>query len=167
MKRQWFAIRIKPHKEFVALNNYKNQGFFGYLPTVLKKVRHARKIQEVVRPFFPGYLFLHLSAEEQNWPAISGTIGSLCPVKFGDLYPVVPNEIIDELKTRENKDGYISFAEASGLKKGQSVIITSGELEGLRGLFMLPKGSDRALVLLDMLQRKVNATVPIDCLQVA
>jgi transcriptional antiterminator RfaH len=167
MIRQWYAIRTKPHKEFTALKNYQNQGFFGYLPIILQKVRHARKTQEVARPFFPGYLFLHLGPAEQDWPAISSTIGSLCPVKFGDRYPVVPSEIIDELKARENEAGYISFADASGLKKGQSVRVASGELEGLRGLFLFPKGPDRALVLLDMLQRQVNATVPIDSLEAA
>ncbi len=167
MKRQWFAIRTKPHKEFVALKNYQNQGFCGYLPSVLKKVRHARKVKEVARPFFPGYLFLHLGLEEQNWTAISSTVGSLCPVKFGDCYPVVPNEIIEGLKSRENEDGFISLLEASGIKKGQTVRVANGEFEGLYGLFMSPKGSDRALILLDLLQRKVKTTVPTESLQLA
>ena len=167
MQRQWFAVRIKPHKEFVAIKNYQNQGLCCYLPSVLKTVRHARKTREVVRPFFPGYLFLHLAPDERDWPAIGSTIGSLCPVKFGDRYPVVPDEIIELLKSREGEDGYISLLEASGIKKGQSVKIASGEFEGLYGLFMSLKGSDRALVLLDMLQRKVKTTVPVDSLEVA
>ena len=112
---EWYAVQTKPHKEFVALKNYQNQGFSGYLPMVLKTVRHARKKQEVIRPFFPGYLFLHLSSEEQDWPAISSTIGSLCPVKFGDRYPVVPDEIVEGLKARENDEGFISLLEFNGI----------------------------------------------------
>nr|MBF0223384.1 transcriptional activator RfaH [Desulfobulbaceae bacterium] len=166
MEKQWFIIRTKPHKEFVASTNYQNQGYHCYVPSILKTVTHAREKSAVVRAFFPGYLFLHLTDEEQDWAAISSTIGSLCPVKFGDRYPVVPDEIIAALRARESDDGYISLLNIRSIKEGQSVRVISGELEGLTGLFMTAKGADRALVLLDMLQRQVKSTVPIDLLEV-
>lgn len=151
----------------MASHNYENQGYDCYVPSIMKVVRHARKKTEIIRPFFPGYLFLHLTSEEQDWAAISSTVGSLCPVKFGDRYPVVPDEVIEALKARETGNGCIPLFDLGGIKNGQSVKIANGEFKGLCGVFMTSKGTERALILLDMLQRQVKTTVPIDCLEVA
>lgn len=165
MEREWFAIKTKPNREILAQSNFERQGLVVYLPKVMKTVRHARRVKKVARPFFPGYLFLHLAEMERNWPAISNTIGSLSPVKFGERYPVVPDEIIEELKNREDEQGFISMIEMEKMRKGQKIKVLSGELEGLYGLFQCARGADRAIVFLDMLKRSVAATVPVDSLQ--
>lgn len=166
MNREWFAVRTKPHKEFIAQGHYIRQGFAVYLPSTLKTRRHARRVDKVVRPFFPGYLFLHLAPEERRWITIGSTIGTIGPVHFGDQYPPVPKEFINALKDRENEHGYISTTEyeRSFLKPGKKVRITSGELEGFEAVFQEIRGQDRAIILLDMLRRQVTATVPITTL---
>ncbi len=162
MDREWFAIRSKPHKETLAQINFERQGFSVFLPTIQKTVRHARQTKSVVRPFFPGYLFLHLSELEQNWPTISSTRGVLNPVKFGDRYPVVPDVVIEELKNRIDTNGHVPLVEEYvRIKKGQAVKVVSGELEGLYGMFQCVRGEDRAIVLLDFLRRATTATVPL------
>ena len=162
MKREWFVIRTKPHKEIVALENFERQGFLCYLPTIVKTVRHARQTKEVVRPFFPGYLFLLLAEEERAWETIGSTRGVLAPIKFGNYYPPVPEEIILGLRAREDNNSRIILPDAvTLLKPGQKVAVDGICEEGVVGKFVGLRGQDRAVVLIDLLQRQVSATVPM------
>ncbi len=169
MNREWFAVRIKPHKERIACAHFERQGFTVYLPKTLKTRRHARRVEQVVRPFFPGYLFLHLAPEERRWPTIGGTIGAIGPVCFGDQYPPVPAWLIESLQAREDEQGYISTREIelSFLKPGSKVRVVCGDLQGVEGIFREIRGQDRAVILLDMLRRQVAATVSVAALTAA
>jgi hypothetical protein len=71
--REWFAIRTKLQPKQVAKLYYERQGYVVYLPIMRTIVRHARRIMEKLKSFFPGYLFLHLALLEKNWAAISST----------------------------------------------------------------------------------------------
>ncbi len=166
ISREWFAVRTKPHQEFVAQYNFQRQNFHSYLPKIVKTVKHARKIRKVTRPYFPGYLFLYLSPSEQDWNKISSTKGSLGPVKFGDHYPAVPDLVIEELVSRENENGHIPLdIQAMGFHTGQKVLITTTEFDNIQGLFLEMKDEQRAIILLNMLQRQVKTTVELDLLQ--
>lgn len=160
--RQWFLIRTKPRREELALLNYEKQGFSVYLPQIRTVRRHARRTEEVRKPFFPGYLFLHLAPEERRWPTIAATIGALAPVRFGDYYPPVPDFVIQELHEREDATGVIPFStEVAGrFSSGEAVRIARGSREGLFGIFKKILDKDRVLVLLDILQRQVPVVVP-------
>lgn len=167
MHRFWYAIRTKPNKENVAAFNFQNQGYETYLPRISKIIRHARQASTVQRPLFPGYLFIHLSpAAECQWHSITSTYGTIGPVKFGDQYPVVPDQVIDRLHALENRKGFIdttSFEKT--YKPGQKIRLIADELEGLEGIFYAQSGSDRSLILLDFLGRTVKTTAPLHSLQ--
>lgn len=59
--RSWFAVRTRPRQETVARDQLEHQGFEVYLPLVNTRITHARKVSWQPRPFFSGYLFMHLS----------------------------------------------------------------------------------------------------------
>lgn len=168
MDRQWFAIRTKPQRESVALANFHRQGFQGYLPLTQKFIRHARQVKKAIRPFFPGYIFLHLSPNERRWDTINSTYGAIEAVKFDTHYPAVPEEVIEVLRARENAEGHIDLgSEAEKFKKGQRVEVTDNGLEGLYGLFQTCRGADRAIILLDIMNRYVAAAVPLYAVRAA
>ena len=52
-KASWYAVHTHPHKEFKAFEHLRRQNYQGYLPRYLKTIRHARKSERVIRPFFP------------------------------------------------------------------------------------------------------------------
>ena len=165
----WFAIRTQPCKEPIARLHYENQGYKAWFPRIRKTVRHARRIKKVLKPLFPGYIFLNLSPEERNWVSISSTIGAIGAVRFGDYYPPVPEWLIRELKRREEEDGYIAmpFDDSMGLKPGDRVAVTGDNGTELQGIFQALKDSDRAVILLEILKREVPATVPLASLRAA
>lgn len=164
--RQWFAVETYVMKEQTAKINFEHQGFKAYLPLVKKVRRHARRVDYVQRAFFKGYLFLHLSPIERKWETISSTKGVVRPVNFGGYYPPVPDRVIEELCSYEDENGFISLDKINNgnFKKGDKVKISSPDSIEYAGLFKELKGSDRALILLDILKRQVTTIVPLSVL---
>lgn len=57
----------------IAKLHFERQGLHSYLPLMRVTRRHARRIEKVLRPIFPGYLFLRLAPKERNWIAIASS----------------------------------------------------------------------------------------------
>ena len=166
-QREWFAIRTKPQQEQVAKLHYERQGYVVYLPMMRTIVRHARRTEEKCRPFFPGYLFLHLAPLERNWVAISSTRGALGPICFGDQYVPMPNWIIADLQTKEDGGGAIPLADLQKkrLTPGATVAVQLDDDTFAQGLFYSFSGQENVVVLLSFLNRHVKTTLPLDRVQ--
>ncbi|TLS66277.1 transcriptional activator RfaH [Mariprofundus erugo] len=154
----WFAVRTKPRKEHVARANLEQQGIEVYLPLINTRIAHAGKVSWQPRPFFTGYLFVHLSREQQRWTTIRSTVGVLAPVVFGHFYPPIQNAVIEALQLRHDEHGYISLSQTpdAPFKPGERVRLLDGALKGLEGIFVEMRGPDRALVLLDWMQKHMR-----------
>ncbi len=166
MVKKWYAVRTKPRREFYAKDNLVRQGFETYLPVVKRLISHARKKRLEPRPFFTGYLFLHLSPEECNWTTINSTYGVLSAVRFGDVYPPVPDGLIAELKAREDSLGNIVLdpLKTVPFKPGDKVLVRKGE--GLmEAIFTEMNSEDRAIVLIELLKRQIKVEVPVEFLE--
>jgi transcriptional antiterminator RfaH len=161
---QWYVVRTKPNREEIARCHLELQRFKVYLPQTIKIIKHARKTQRVKRPLFPGYLFLHLTNSEEKWTTIGSTIGTIGPLRFNTHYPTVPSQVIELLKAKEACKGYI---ESMGKKfdRGQKIMISEGEWQGLTGVFQTIKGSDRSIILLNLLKRQVKTDIHINSIE--
>ncbi len=166
--RQWYAVRVKPRQEQITKIHYTRQGYKVYLPLVQATRRHARRTDICLRPFFPGYLFLHLAQSERNWTTISSTIGSIGPIRFGDYYPRVPEWVIENLQHRENSNKYIPMCALgnAAVKKGDRITVSIGSRD-TEAIFLQFKGEDRVVLLLNLLQRQSRVEVPLDRMQMA
>lgn len=168
-KKQWFTVKTQPQKEILAQLQYHRQGYEVWFPRIRRTIRHARRIRKVLKPLFPGYIFLHLGPDERNWTTIASTIGATGPVHFGDYYPPVPEWLINELKIRESEEGFIAMPheESLGIKPGDSIIVSGDNDTEIYGIFKALKGTDRALILLDILKREVPAEVSLASIKAA
>jgi len=167
--KQWFAVRTKPKKEVVARDQLENQGIKVYLPLVNTRITHARKVSWQPRPFFAGYLFVHLSRDEQRWTAIRSTVGVLAPISFGNFYPPLPDKAIAMLQSLQDEDGYVTVGKSveSPFETGEKIRLQDSSLKGLEGVFVEMRGEDRALVLLDWMQKKMRVETKLDNLSAA
>ena len=59
----WYVVSTKPNQENRAALNLRKQAFEVLLPMMQKKRRHARQIETVLRPLFPGYLFVEFDPD--------------------------------------------------------------------------------------------------------
>jgi len=167
--RSWFAVRTKPREEIKARDQLELQGFEVYLPLVNARISHARKVSWQARPFFAGYLFMRLAKDEQRWTSIRSTIGVLAPVSFGLYYPPLPDAAIALLQGNHDDQGFIDVAATpkSPFKAGEKVRLNDGSLQGFDAVFIEMRGQDRAMILLDWMQKKMRVETRTDYLSVA
>src|SRR5437660_12488192 len=81
--RHWVVINTHPHREHVALENLHRQDFDAYCPLIRKRRSHARRVETVLRPLFPNYLFVRASTDRKLWRPIDSTYGVRAVVRAG------------------------------------------------------------------------------------
>jgi transcriptional antiterminator RfaH len=72
---RWFVVETQPRKEAYAQANLERQAFRSFCPRYSRTRRHARKVDTVLSPLFPNYLFVELDRTRDSWHAINGTFG--------------------------------------------------------------------------------------------
>jgi len=126
----WAATRLEANREKVAQFFLEQAGFEVYLPLVRWRTRRRRTR---VTPLFPGYCFTRI---ELQWHAIRQCPGVIRVVRCGGDEPShVPDEIIDEIRSREHHGAIDLRKERKRLKAGDRVQIIDGILAGRRGYY--------------------------------
>ncbi len=159
----WFVVRTKSNAEDRAVWHLKNQGFDVYLPRYRKQVRHARKTQTVLRPLFPGYMFVRMDPARQRWQAVNGTVGVVSLVQFGDLPHPISSEVVEAIRARE-EDGAVSLA-PQGLQRGDRVRVREGVFVDHMALLEEVCDQKRVFLLLELMGRKVRVKVQTEHLE--
>src|SRR6266702_900465 len=94
---RWYVVHTLPHRESAAQLHLRNQGFRTFLPLVTKTIRHARRYDTVVAPFFPQYLFVAFDLTRTRWRAINGTRGVTTLIMQDDRPAPVQSGIVETL----------------------------------------------------------------------
>lgn len=153
--RDWYLISTKHGKEDLLQEKFRLQQFEVLNPKISERKILRRKLQDVVSPLFPCYLFVKF-----DFPS------DYCLVKYtrgvksivGANHPVVvPDEIITSIV--EKMDGGMIKMKAADFVPGEKVLIKNGSFKGLEAVFEAElKGSERVSILL----KSINARVIID-----
>jgi transcriptional antiterminator RfaH len=154
----WFVVRTKPQAEEKAARHLANQGFAAYLPRYRRRIRHARRSMVVLRPLFPGYLFVELDPEHRRWRSINGTIGVNEILSNGNVPLAVPEAIVAEIRSREDETGAVKLAPPL-FRRGQAVRLIEGPLADVSALFEEMRDENRIVLLVSLLGRKVRMQV--------
>jgi len=156
---KWYVAQTHPHAEQRAFAHLKRQGFRPYLPRYRKSRRHARKVESVLAPLFPGYLFIRLDVSAEQWRPIRSTVGIARLICEGDTPVAVPSGIVEDIMAREDAEGLLDVTDPSPWKPGDTVEVIDGPLTGQIGWFQKLADKDRIMVLLELLGRKVAMPV--------
>jgi transcriptional antiterminator RfaH len=151
---KWGLINTHPHKEALAIENLLRQKFQTYCPLVRKRIKHARREQDVLRPLFPTYVFVRIDEALHRWRSISSTFGVRALVSFGERLGFLHDDFINSLKARE-VDGCIVHPE-SPYVVGQKVKVAGGPFDGLVATIIQMSEKDRLVVLMDLMNRPVK-----------
>jgi transcriptional antiterminator RfaH len=156
---RWYVVQTNPNAEGKAYSHLVRQGFEAYLPRYLKRRRHARRIENVLAPLFPRYLFVSVDIASQRWRAIRSTIGVSRLVCNGDVPACVHKGVVHALKLRETAGSGIKLDPQPRFAAGERVRIVDGVFGNCFGLFDGMADRDRVAILLDLLGRKVRVLV--------
>jgi transcriptional antiterminator RfaH len=158
--QRWYVVHAQTCQESRAELNLRRQGFEVWLPLCRRTRRHARRIDTVLAPFFPRYLFIRLDLSSQTWRSINGTFGVVRLLCNGDRPLAVPEGLVEELMQRCDESGTTVLAPRH-LAVGDAVKVTTGPLADFEGLFQSMSGPDRAVLLISLLGREVRANVQL------
>jgi transcriptional antiterminator RfaH len=156
-KRSWAVIATHANRERTAIEHLERQNFEVYCPQLRKRVRHARKSQDVLRPFFPGYLFVKLAGGEASWRPIRSTFGVRSLITCGARPGLISDAFIEGLKAREI-DGAVARPDRS-YSIGEHVRICGGPFDGLIGTIIDMDERQRLTILMDLLSGQVKVSI--------
>ncbi len=157
---KWFVVHTQMRQELLALQHLEEQHFNVYLPRFKKMRSHARKVDEVLAPLFPRYLFVGIDPTLDQWRSVNGTRG-VSYVLTAEGQPLwVPTVVIDDLKSRENTEGLLSVDSLDLFSQGDVLRIKEGSFEGQTGVFQKWTDRQRVEILLNFLGREQRLSVP-------
>lgn len=148
--KKWYLIKTKPRQEKIAIINLENQNFHIYCPFTT--------INNKSQFLFPGYLFIQLDENAQNFSPIRFTKGVMNFVQFGLNFAKIPDGIIDFIKENEHITSQ-KIKNLNNLKKGDKVEITEGVFKSCLAIFKSLKSDDRVLLLIEMMGQEQTINI--------
>lgn len=164
MTARWYLVHCKPRQEAVAALNLTRQGYVVYYPRVRERRRRNARQFLVIAPMFPRYLFVNLDSETRSWSPIRSTLGVVSLVRFGETPALVPEDLVEMLRAREDADG-IQPLSTQEYQRGTKVRITDGQFAGYEAVYFARTGRDRVVVLLDVLGRHTRMSVSLGAIE--
>lgn len=148
IEKAWYLINSKPKQERRAEEHLKNQEINCVLPIIgVEKIIRGKR-QKVIEALFPGYLFVELQTNGQDWAKIRSTRGVRDFVRFGGVPGRVPDSVLEHLQLL---DATYAQPETNAPSTGDKVVITEGPFKDLEGIFKISNGEERSIVLLTIL----------------
>lgn len=165
MSNNWYALRSKPRKEEVVWRQVLSHDLEAFYPRL--RVHPVNPRSRKLKPYFPGYLFVHADLDEVGHSLFQWMPHSLGLVSFGGEPASVPPNLINELRKRVEAINAAGGELFDGLKSGDKVKISDGPFEGYEAIFdtRLP-GSERVRVLLALLGNQRQVPVELDASQI-
>jgi transcriptional antiterminator RfaH len=156
----WYVVYTQQGKEILAAQQLRNQGFDVYLPQYQKLRRHAGRTDIVATALFPRYLFAGLDTDRQRWRSVNGTRGVVGLVMFGDKPIPVPQDVVEEIRSREDETGYVRL-NGPAFQRGQTLRIVEGPMTDAQAIFEEQVDGSRAILLVSLLGRLVRTRMPL------
>lgn len=137
----WFLLNTKPKKEFRVERLFREASFEVYLP--------KQKNRTSLKPFFPCYEFIRFDYP-RDYNLVKYTRGVKAIVGYETGPIPLPDQVIDEIRSRE-VDGLVVIPQGAGTpREGDEIEVTEGPLKGLHGIFKKElSGRERVLILVN------------------
>jgi transcriptional antiterminator RfaH len=161
---RWYLIHTQPKQESRAQYNLEA----WKVETLAPKLKERRFNPYtgapfyIIKPLFPSYIFARFKPELLG--KVHYTRGVRRVVSFGDVPVTVEDQVIEAIRARTLEDGFVRIGEE--LKPGDRVLIKSGPLKNLSGVFERElKASERVTILLTSVTYQSRMTVERNIVQ--
>lgn len=159
LKKNWYAVTVKPKHEFKVFEKLQGSNFETFLPTIerLRQWKDRKKL--ITFPLFPNYIFVRLYPAYENFLSVLKTKGV---IKLLGTIPgnpeVIPDIQINSLKKiLENKKDIDLYPY---LKEGEKIIIKRGPLTGIEGILIKKDSQQHTLIVsIDLLNQSISLKI--------
>lgn len=153
----WFCVRSQPKHEHIAAAHLRREGMQAVLPRIKFKKPTARGPVWVTEVLFPSYVFAQFNWRD-SLRLVHYLPGVAKVVSFGNHWPTIPDEAIDELRRAVGQNELHVIPD--DVAPGDAVQISGGAFHGLIAVVthVFP-AKQRVRVLLDFLGRQSSVEV--------
>lgn len=150
---RWFCLQTVPRGELLAVVHLTTKGFATFLPL------HQPGVGQVLRPLFPGWLFVQFDYQAGRWGTINGTPG------VRELHSDTPlaQDLVTHLIELYGPGGKAVYPPGAHpmepIEAGRLVRVSSGDVIDLVGIVQWSDG-DKVRLLAEMMGGQVRLTVP-------
>lgn len=159
----WFLAQLKPNSANIAEKNLKRQGFQTFLPLEEETQRRNGKLVTVLRPLFPGYIFVAFDMACGFWQMVNSTYGIARLVSFGKGPAAVPLDLVAQLMLRCDAKG--KLLPPKTLKPGDQVTMSKGPFADFSAEVEKITPDRRVWVLMEIMGGQTRVAVRADQLR--
>jgi transcriptional antiterminator RfaH len=159
---RWYLVQCKPNAAQIAVRNLENQSFGTFLPLQEITKRKGKIFQQQIRPLFPGYLFVQIAPDQGPWRQINSTRGVARLVRLGAELSVVPNEIVEALMERCDKQSVLlqtSETQSSQLHAGNQAQVIQGPFSGFIATISDIEPNNRINILIEIMSQITKVAI--------
>lgn len=156
-KLEWYLLQLKPNSFKIAETNLNRQQFQTFLPMLRITQRKSNRFKEIVRPLFPGYMFVALHPKKDSWSKVNSTRGVSKLVSFGERPAPVSHGLVEEIKNRCDASGHLS--PPAQLKIGDNVTLVSGPFTNFIATIENIDAEKRIWVLMELMCNQTRVAV--------
>ena len=151
---KWHLLQLKPNGFKKAQFNLEHQNFETFMPLCRVTTRSSQSFKEMIKPVFPGYLFVCFDTKSSDWRKINSTLGVSRLISFERDKPAsVPEELIQGLKLRCDETGLLM--PPNDLEVGKKMQVVGGSFAGFVGTVERLISEDRVRILFDLMGQEV------------
>jgi transcriptional antiterminator RfaH len=161
MSTEWYALRSKPNKEDLLLDQLLIRKLETYYPRIHVKPVNPRSRH--IRAYFPGYLFVKIDLEQVAVSNLAWIPGASRLVCFDGEPASIPETLITFIKRKVDAVNAAGGELLEALHPGDRIIIDSGPFAGYEGIFDCRlDGNERVRVLLKLMHnRQMRLEIPV------
>jgi transcriptional antiterminator RfaH len=130
---RWYVIHSKYRNEGLLWQQFCSRGIEAYYPCTCTEPVKPRTRR--VKPYFPGYLFIHADLEIVGTSTLQWIPGAVGLVHFGSEPAFVSEEILNAIRGRVNEINKARTLVLKDLKTGEEIAVHSGPFAGYHGIF--------------------------------
>jgi len=158
----WFCLRSRPKQEHIAAGHLRQ---FEDVEVFNPRIRFTRSTRQgpavVTESMFPNYLFAKF-----DWTTSLAKVryarGITEVVHFGDKYPTIPADMIEELRDLVGDEEMRVIP--NDLEAGQVISVSGGLFHGLEAVItQVMPARQRVVVLMDFLGRQLTVELGMEC----
>jgi transcriptional antiterminator RfaH len=153
----WYCVQVQPKHENIAAAHLR-RSIEVFSPRL--RVRRATRRGAVwfVEALFPGYIFARFDPGS-TMDRVEVTPGVRSVVRFGPVIPIVPDQVIDDLRLSYGADELIEVGD--DLRPGDDVDVAIGPFRGFDAkVLCVASAPERIRILLDILGRPTSVELP-------
>ena len=153
----WLVAQIKPNMLKKAILNLRLQSFQYFAPEYEETIRYGNCFKKVKKLLFPGYIFVRVNLEQNNYLAVNSTLGISTIIKKSNGKPgVVPNKFIEELKKNISNKSSLKTT----LQPGSNIKFIKGPFTGYIGKILTLEKDNRIRILFNVIEHYRSVKCP-------